>query len=120
MNTVINRNVIVETLCCLQVRCFVLISLTNDIVIQFEVNLYLCIYLKRAKEGLYQTYDDESFFPLLFDLMMAPQSTETHSITLKYLALFRIKLRNSCSICEICELLLLRYNWIEFSIRVKN
>ena len=31
-------------------------------------------------------------FPVLFDLMMALQSSETHSITLKNLTLFRPKL----------------------------
>ena len=53
---------------------------------------------------------------------MVIPSIETHSITMKNLALFRPKLRNSSkyqSDCEICELLLLRckcariFDWIE-------
>ena len=38
-----------------------------------------------------------SCFPALFDLMMALPSIETHGITMKNLALFRPKLRNSSS-----------------------
>ena len=41
-------------------------------------------------------------FPALFDLMLALQSIETHYMTLKNLVLLRD--------CEICEVLLLRYN----------
>ena len=47
---------------------------------------------------------------MLFDLMMALRSIETHSITMKNLALFRPKLSNffcTNQDCEFCELLLL-------------
>ena len=39
--------------------------------------------------------------PVLFDLMMALQAIETHSITLENLTLFRPKLRNSSSTNQI-------------------
>ena len=40
---------------------------------------------------------------MLFDLMMALQSTETHNITLKNVALFRPKLRDSYSTNQIAR-----------------
>ena len=64
-----------------------------------------------------------SCFPVLFDLMMALQSTETHNITLKNLVLFMPKFRNSCSTNQIARFVnYYRYgvNVIEFSIRLKN
>ena len=55
--------------------------------------------------------------------MMVLQSIETHDITLKNLALFRPKLRNSYSTNQIARFV--NYysygvNVIEFSIRLKN
>ena len=63
------------------------------------------------------------FFDLLFDLMMALQSTETHDISLKNLALFRPKLCDSCSTNQIARFV--NYycygaNGREFSIPLKN
>ena len=62
-------------------------------------------------------------FPVLFDLMMALQSTETHNITLKNLALFRPKLRDSYSTNQIARFVnyyCYSVNVVEFSIRLKN
>ena len=58
-----------------------------------------------------------SCFPVLFDLMMALQSIETHNVTLKNLALFRPKLRNSLSTDQIAGFVnyyCYRVNVIEF------
>ena len=44
-----------------------------------------------------------SCFPVLFDLMMALRSIETHSITMKNLALFRPKLSNFFSTNQIAR-----------------
>ena len=60
---------------------------------------------------------------MLFDLIMALRSIETHSITLKNLALFRLKLRNSSSTNQITRFVnyyCYGVNVIEFSIRLKN
>ena len=62
-------------------------------------------------------------FPVLFDLMMELQSTETHNITLKNPALFRSKLRDSYSTNQIARYVnyyCYGVNVIEFSIRLKN
>ena len=62
-------------------------------------------------------------FPWLFDLMMVLQSTEIHNITLKNLALFRPKLRDSYSTNEIARFVnyyCYNVNVIEFSILRKN
>ena len=64
-----------------------------------------------------------SCFPVLFDLMMALQSIETHNITLKNLAIFRPKLRDSYSTNQIARFVnyyCYGVNVIEFSIRSKN
>ena len=58
-----------------------------------------------------------------FIVVMALQAIETHSITLKNLALFRPKLRNSSSTNQIVRFV--NYycqgvNVIEFSVRLKN
>ena len=61
--------------------------------------------------------------PVLFDLMMALQSIETHNITLKNLALFRPKLRDSYSTIQIARFVNYYFygvKVIEFSIRLKN
>ena len=55
--------------------------------------------------------------------MMALQSTETHTIALKNLALFRPKLRDSYSTNQIARFVNYYYysvNVIEFSIRLNN
>ena len=55
--------------------------------------------------------------------MMSLQSTETHNITLKNLALFRPKLRDSYStnlIARFVNYYCHSVNVIEFSIRLKN
>ena len=55
--------------------------------------------------------------------MMALQSTETHNITLKNLALFRPKLRDSCSTNQIARFMnyyCYGVSVMEFSIRLKN
>ena len=55
--------------------------------------------------------------------MMALRAMETHSITLKNLALFRPKLRNSSSTNQIARFVnyyCYGVNVIEFSIRLKN
>ena len=60
---------------------------------------------------------------MLFDLMMALQSTETHNIALKNLALFRPKLRDSYSTNQIARFVnyyCYGVNVIEFSIRLKE
>ena len=44
-----------------------------------------------------------SCFPVLFDLMMALRSIETHSITMKNLALFRPKLSDFFSTNQIAR-----------------
>ena len=62
-------------------------------------------------------------FPVLFDLMMALRSTEAHNITLKNLALFRPKLRDSYNTNQIARLVnydCYGVNVIEFSFRLKN
>ena len=64
-----------------------------------------------------------SLSPVLFDMMMALRAIETYSITLKNLALFRPKLRNSSSTNQIARFV--NYycqgvNVIEFSIRLKT
>ena len=58
--------------------------------------------------------------PVLFDLMMTLQATETHSITMKNLALFRPKLCNSSSTNQIVRFVNYCVDVIEFSIRLKN
>ena len=61
-----------------------------------------CVILQKQNMlGCFQTYDLESRFPALFDLMMALRSTETRNITLKNLALFRPKLYHSYSTNQI-------------------
>ena len=60
---------------------------------------------------------------MLFDLVMALRAIETHSITLKNLALVRPKLRDSSSTNQIARFV--NYycdsvNVIEFSIQLKN
>ena len=60
---------------------------------------------------------------VLPDLMMALQSPETHNITLKNLALFRPKLRDSYSSNQITRFdnyNCYDLNVIEFSIRLQN
>ena len=62
-------------------------------------------------------------FPVLFDSMMALQSTETHNVTLKNLALFGPKLRDSYSTNQIARYLNYYFygvNVIEVSIQLKN
>ena len=62
-------------------------------------------------------------FPVLLDLMMALQSTKTRNITLRNLALFRPKLRDSDSTNQIARFVnyyCYSVNVIEFSIRLKN
>ena len=61
-------------------------------------------------------------FPVLFDLKMALQSTETHNITLKSLALFRPKLCDSYRTNQIARFVsyyCYSVNVTEFSIRLK-
>ena len=53
---------------------------------------------------------------MLFDLMIALQSKVTHDITLKNLALFRPKIRDSYSTNQIARFV----NVIEFSNRLIN
>ena len=53
---------------------------------------------------------------MLLDLVMAPWSTEAHNITLKDLALFRSKLRDSLSTNQMKDLV--KKNAAEFSIRM--
>ena len=60
---------------------------------------------------------------MLLDLMIALRSTETHNITLKNLALFRAKLRDSYSTNQIARYVnyyCYGVNVIEFSILLKN
>ena len=60
---------------------------------------------------------------MLFELMMALRSTETHDITLKNLAIFSPKLRNSQSTNQVARFMnnyCYEVNVIEFSIRIVN
>ena len=60
---------------------------------------------------------------MLFDLLLALQSTETHNITLKNLAQFRPKLSDSYSTSQIARFVnyyCYGVNMIEFSIGLKN
>ena len=62
-------------------------------------------------------------FTCAFDWMMALWSTETHNITLKNLALFRPKLRDSLSTNQIARFVNYYYyvvNVIEFSVQLKK
>ena len=73
--------------------------------------------------SVYRTRLMTMSLPVPFDLMMALLSTETHNITLKNLALFWTKLRDSYSTNQIARLVnyyCYGVNVIELSIRWKN
>ena len=73
--------------------------------------------------GSLRSSEEGRVCPVLFDSAMALQSRETHNITLKNMALFRPKLRNSYSTNHIARFVTYYFyfvNVIEFSIRLKN
>ena len=81
----------------------------------------LLIYLHLFNYFKNRAIEDDDL--MLFDLMIALRSTETQNITLKSLALFRPKLRNSSSTYQIARFVnyyCCGVNVIEFWIRLKN